>query len=156
MFGPVISQSGRAPGPSASRSLSLATKLPPERASAASTTGCRPPAMRKARVSAISGRVQSPARARSASAAATSISASALAVAPIGPARSRIAARSSAKMRFSISSAWLPALRIFVSISASASVVKRMALAVVWRWTKSSASGGFSMRSACEAGVSMK
>ena len=72
------------------------------------------------------------------------------------PARSRIAARRSSKIRFSISSAWPPAFRIFVSISASARVVKRMAPAVVWRWTKSSASGGFSIRSACPAGVSMK
>ena len=49
MFGPVTSQSGRAPGPSAPRSQSLATKLPPARRNAASTTGCRPPTTRKSR-----------------------------------------------------------------------------------------------------------
>ena len=51
-----------------------------------------------------------------------------------------------------MSSACPPAFRIFVSISASASVVKRMAFAVVCRCTKVSASGGFSIRSACVAG----
>ena len=44
------------------------------------------------------------------------------------PARSSTAARRSSKIRRSISSAWPPAFRIFVSISASASVVKRIAL----------------------------
>ena len=59
-------------------------------------------------------------------------------------------------MRRSISSACPPAFRILVSISASASVVKRSALPVVWRCTKSSLCGGFSIRSAWVAGVSMK
>ena len=47
---------------------------------------------------------------------------------PIAPARASTAARRSSKIRRSISSAWPPAFRIFVSISASASVVKRIAL----------------------------
>ena len=156
MFGPVISHSGRASGPSAPSSASLATKPPPERLSAASTTGCRPAVTANDRSSTTSGRTQSSARASSASAAATSISASAFAAAPSGPARSSTAARRSPKIARSMSSACPPAFRIFVSISASASVVKRMAFAVVCRCTKVSASGGFSIRSACVAGVSMK
>jgi hypothetical protein len=39
MFGPVISHSGRASDPSAPASQSFATKAPPVRRSAASTTG---------------------------------------------------------------------------------------------------------------------
>ena len=156
MFGPVISQTGRASSPSALRSQSFAMKLPPVRRSACSTTGCRPPLISNARLPSTCGRVQSASRARPASATATSISANALAVAPIPPAFSSTTDRNSPKIRFSMSSACPAALRIRVSISDSLSVVNRTAPAVVCRCTNVSESGGFSIFSACPAGVSMK
>ena len=72
-------------------------------------------------------------------------------VAPIGPAALEDRARA-ARSKIALldrRARGSPAFRICVSISASASVVKRIALAVVCRCTKSSASGGFSIRSAC-------
>ena len=157
MFGPVTSQSGRAPG-----AVGAELGVVGDEAAAGAPQrrlDHRMPAAddaRSARSSPTSGRTQSSARASSASAAATSISASALRRRPERPGALEHRRAQVAEDRRSISSAWPPAFRIFVSISASASVVKRIAFAVVCRCTKSSASGGFSIRSAWVAGVSMK
>ena len=143
MFGPVISQSGRAPGRRrrarsrwrrSCRRSAAAPARPPDagRRRRGSRGPRRPPGAPSPR-----------ARARSASALATSISASARAVAADRPGRAPARRRAGSRRSASRSPAHAPpALRIFVSISASASVVKRTALAVVWRCTKSSASGG--------------
>ena len=142
MFGPVSSQSGRASSPSADEVAVVGD----EGVAGAAQRLPRPPdaGRRRPRSRASLDHLRaapSPRRAaRSASAAATSISASASRRGGDRRRRRRATApRRPSKMRRSISSARPPAFRIFVSISASARVVKRSAFAVVWRCTKSSA-----------------
>ena len=156
MLGPVTSAI-RPPSPaSPERSQSLATKGSPRAASAASTTGWRPPSMRELSERSTAGRVHSRLTASSASAAATSISASAAPIARSIVVARRRSRRSRSKISSSSFSARSAAEAMRASRSISALVVKRIAPAMVWRWMKVASCGGFSSASPAACGVSMK
>ena len=120
MFGPVSNQIALF-----DKSQSLAINGSPLFISACSTTGCRPPEMSNAQLSSTTGLHQLFFSDKSASELAKSISARACAVVEMASATSKIAAVSSANMRFSISKERFPAFKILVSISESSTVVKR-------------------------------
>ena len=137
MLGPVMTAMRPAPlEAGALRSQLLATKPSPRRASAASTTGWRPASISKRRVASTCGFTQLRRLASSASAAETSMTASASEAALRAGACASIIAQRSSKMPDSIASARSAAEAILDSSSDRATVEKRMAPAMVWRWMK--------------------
>ena len=101
---------------------------------ACSTTGWRPCTILNAVESSTLGRHHPSVSARSAKPCATSMTASAAAAFRIASASLMKALAKSSKMPSSMASALSAADAIFSSRSASSVVVKRMALAMVWRW----------------------
>ncbi len=154
MFGPVTRRIRPALSPE--RSQALAMNASPALVRAASTTGWRPPSIRKARPSSTTGRVQFSSTASSACEAATSSAASAPAAATI-ESDSAITARDRlSKISSSRASPRPAALAIFVSSSPSSTLVKRIASTMVWRWTKVARQGSLSRVSPKACGTSMK
>ena len=150
MFGPVSSHRRR----SVPSSQSLGTKPAPFwRASAASTTGWRPPSTVNAASSVSVGRTWLLLAASSASAEATSSAASERPAAAIAGDTAVTFATSSSNTASSSANAWSAARPMRVSRSASSAVLKRVAFDMDCRRVKPSAAR--SSLSACTAVTSM-